>query len=110
LGISWIRLSYDKRVVLEKLRDRRVICAFEDKNGKYWFLGEQGLTISTNTNTTGTSTGYNGYTIVLNTFSYVPMREIEQEYGESIFDCLSCKCAQYYSEFALSSLVPNVYI
>lgn len=96
IGISQTRLSYDKRIVLNQLRDRKLIAVIQDNNDKYWFFGELGIILNTSTSTPNLVGNVNSYTITLQSFSFNAVRELEKTLGDSIGDCITCKCSDWY--------------
>ena len=92
LAMNQIQLDYTKRLVLRDLRDRKSCIVILDNNGKYWFIGELGAYLREADDTTSTST----YTLVVEAVSRNSMRQLTQALGDSIADCITCKCSDWY--------------
>lgn len=92
LAMNQIQLDYTKRLVLRNLRDRKSCIVILDNNGKYWFIGELGAYLREADDTTSTST----YTLVVEAVSRNSMRQLTQALGDSIADCITCKCSDWY--------------
>lgn len=106
IGLSQTQLSYDKRLVLNQLRDRKLIAVIQDNNGKYQFFGELGIVLNSSTSTPNITGNLNSYTITMQSFSFNAVRELTQALGDSITDCVNCNCSDYTNELALVSIVP----
>lgn len=92
LALYQDKLDYQKRLVLKDIRDRKSCLVFLDNNGSYWFIGELGAYLKENDNTTN----QNGYVLTIEAVSRNSMRELTQALGETITDCTTCKCADWY--------------
>ena len=92
LAMNQIQLDYTKRLVLRDLRDRKSCIVILDNNGKYWFIGELGAYLREADDTTSTST----YTLVVEAVSRNSMRQLTQALGDSINNCINCKCSDWY--------------
>ena len=92
LAMNQIQLDYTKRLVLRDLRDRKSCIIVLDNNGKYWFIGELGAYLREADDTTSTS----NYTLAVEAVSRNSMRQLTQALGDSIADCITCKCADWY--------------
>lgn len=102
------KLSYDKRTVIEGLRDRRIMIIFQDNNDKWWFLGENGLKLNSETDNINLTN--NSSVLNFSTTSYCKMREVLEAVIPTLVVCTTCNCFQYWDELAESSTVDLVYI
>lgn len=95
LTLTQDKMDYSKRLTLRDLRDRKSQIVFQDKNGEYQFVGEQGAYLKEAQIDNNQST--NGYTLQIEAISRNSARQLTEVLGAEVAGtCPTCKCSDQY--------------